>query len=175
MKRDKSTRPAALTRRELLACTALGGLAMAMPPVLLGQPALQSVTLGDNLHLVTGAGCNVLVAVGPNEVLVVDGGLRDASAALLQTIATLAGGKPVTTLFNTNWRPEHCGLNYELGPAGASIIAHENTRLWQNNDFTVPWEDTHYRPMPTRARANASSDTRLKAYFSIAHCHIRSW
>lgn len=152
-------------RRELLTGTALAGLALAMPPVVMAQQALAVTHLRNDIHLISGAGCNVVVAVGPDAVLVVDGGLESASTALLREIDILAGGKPVTTLFNTNWRPHHCGLNYALGPAGAAIVAHENTRLWQNNDFTVAWEKRHYRPMPATSQANdtfyQSGDLRL--------------
>ena len=85
-----------------------------------------------------------------------DGGHQDYSAAVLAEIDRLGQGKPVTALFNTNWRPEHCGLNEHFGSLGTRIIAHENTRLWQNNDFYVSWEDRHYRPMAPTAQANST-------------------
>ena len=72
----------------------------------------------------------------------------------MQEINNLAQGRPVETIVNTNWRPDHCGLNTLLGARGTTIIAHEKTRLWQNNDFFVNWEDRHYQPMPTDAQAN---------------------
>lgn len=143
-------------RRRLLQGAALGGLALGLPAGLLAQAAATSRPLRGNLHLVTGAGCNVLVAVGPDGLLVVDGGLQAYSDTLLEEIDRLGQGRPVQILFNTNWRPEHCGLNYTLGPAGVRIIAHENTRLWQNNDFSVDWEGRHYAPMPREAQANST-------------------
>jgi glyoxylase-like metal-dependent hydrolase (beta-lactamase superfamily II) len=59
-------------------------------------------------------------------------------------------------LFNTNWRIEHTGANDVLGAAGKRIIAHENTRLWMTNDYTVRWEKRRYRP---RAAAALPNDT----------------
>src|SRR5690606_24629811 len=85
--------------------------------------------------------------------VVVDGGLHGHAPALRAEIERLAGGRPVAALFNTNWRPEHTGLNHLLGP-DTPIIAHENTRLWQGAEFYVEWEDRHYEPMPAAARAN---------------------
>lgn len=143
-----------LSRRHVLKNTALGSLLLGLSPTLFAQQEPSVSPLGSNLSLLTRQGRNVVVAVGNDAVVVVDGGHETDSAALMQEINNLAQGKPVTTLFNTNWRPEHCGLNYLLGPAGATIIAHENTRLWQNNDFFVAWENRQYHPMPKLAQAN---------------------
>jgi len=32
--------------------------------------------------------------------------------------------------------------------AGAKIYSHENTRLWLQGDFDVPWQNRHYSPQP---------------------------
>lgn len=168
-----------LSRRAVLAGAAVGSLGLAMPAALRAQNALESVALRDNIYLVTGAGANTVVAVGPDSVLVIDGGLQKNSATMLQKIDRLAAGKPVSTLFNSNWRPEHRGLNRELGSAGAEIIAHENTRLWQNNDFTVDWEGRHHRPMSKQVQANKTfyktGSLQLGheniTYGRIAECH----
>lgn len=154
MKDNRQPRTMTLSRRTLLARAACGGLALALPGTLAAQGPLATTTLRGNVHLITGAGCNIVVAVGPESVVLVDGGLPQYSAAVLAELDRLAPGKPVQALFNCNWRPEHSGLNYELGPRGTTIIAHENTRLWQNNDFYVNWEDRHYSPMPVAAQAN---------------------
>ena len=158
MKSNKNNIIQALSRRSLLAGTALCGLGLALKPALTlaAQASVQTSLVRDNIHLISGAGCNVVVAVGSDSVLVVDGGHEDYSAAVLAEIDRLGQGKPVTALFNTNWRPEHCGLNEHFGSLGTRIIAHENTRLWQSNDFYVSWEDRHYRPMAPTAQANST-------------------
>jgi hypothetical protein len=46
-------------------------------------------------------------------------------------------GKTIRTLFKTSWGWEHTGSNEALGRAGVAIVAHENTKLWLGNDFTV--------------------------------------
>ncbi len=145
-------------RRRLLAGTALCGLGLSVSPSLMlaAQKTLETSLIRDNIYLISGAGSNVVVAVGPDSVLVVDGGHRDYSSAVLAEIDRLGQGKPVAAMFNTNWRPEHCGLNEHFGSMGTRIIAHENTRLWQNNDFYVSWEDQHYHPMPASAQANST-------------------
>jgi len=149
-------RPPLIHRRGFIQKMALSSLALSLPGTLMAQQHLDVQRLRNNMHLVTGAGANILVAVGPESVLVVDGGMPDKSREVLELIQSLGDGKPVETLFNTNFRPEHCGLNALLGPEGTRIIAHENTRLWQNNDFFVSWENRHYSPMPARNQANST-------------------
>ena len=146
-----------IKRRDFNKFLALGGLAAAFPALplrgLRAQGPLAETRLAENIHMLSGAGCNVVVAVGPDSAVVIDGGLREHAGDLLGEINRLAGGKPISTLFNTNWRPEHAGLNYLLAPSDTTVVAHENTRLWQGADFYVEWEDVHYRAMPREARA----------------------
>src|SRR5262249_12931182 len=105
--------------------------------------------LGDNVALFTGAGANVVALNSPAGVVLVDGGTSEHSSALLQAVS----GR-VHTLFNTCWFPEQTGSNLTLGKAGATIIAHENTRLWMTTDITRPWEKRAFPPVPKEARPN---------------------
>src|ERR1700678_962554 len=116
-----------LDRRTFLTST-IAGMSL-----LRGQGASGPVTaspLADNLFLLTGAGANVVARTGSDGVLLVDGGLSERSASLLQAVAALPGAKLVRTLFNTHWHPEQTGSTLAIGRTGATIIAHENTRLW---------------------------------------------
>ncbi|MEY3659200.1 MAG: Beta-lactamase precursor [Pseudomonadota bacterium] len=141
------------TRRKLLLALGVSGLAFT-GAVGRAQTALQASPLGGGLTLLQGAGSNVVVAEGPDAVVIVDGGHPDHAEALLAQVRQLTGNKPVSALFNTNWREERGGLNHLLGPAGTPIIAHENTRLWQNADFYSNWQDRQFLPWPKQAQAN---------------------
>ena len=142
------------TRRELLQAFGAIPLLATIAGQAYAQTGFASVPLGNGLTLIQGAGSNVVVAEGPDAVVIVNGGSEDKAEALLAEIKRLSGNKPVSALFNTNWRPTHAGLNHLLGPTGTPIIAHENTRLWQNADFYVEWEDKQYRPLPKQVQAN---------------------
>jgi glyoxylase-like metal-dependent hydrolase (beta-lactamase superfamily II) len=115
---------------------------------------LSTEKLSDNLVLLTGAGANVVAMTGADGVVMVDGGLAEHAAALLAAVSGLSGGTRVHTLFNTHWHPEQTGSNQILGKAGATIIAHENTRLWLTTDITRPWEKRTFQPLPKEARPN---------------------
>lgn len=115
---------------------------------------ITTISLGNNLFNLTGAGTNVLAMTGPDGIVMVDGGLIEHAASLLQAVSRLPGGGSVHTLFNTCWFPEQTGSNQILGQAGATIIAHENTRLWMTTDITRPWEQHTFQPFPVAARPN---------------------
>jgi len=116
--------------------------------------AIATTQLGDNLFLLTGAGANVIARTGSDGVLLVDGGLAERANDLAQAVAALPGAKPVRTLLNTHWHPEQTGSNLSLGRADATIIAHENTRLWLTTDITRPWETRTFKPLPKEGLPN---------------------
>ena len=91
----------------------------------------------------------------------VDGGTAERSRALLAAAAALPGGGPVHTLFNTHWHPDQTGANRAVGPSGARIVAHENTRLWLTTDVSRPWEDRTFPALPEDALPN---DTFYETY-----------
>lgn len=136
---------------------------VAAAPVLrlAGMPA-QSATSGatveklaEDLFIIRRPGeANVLAQTGADGVLLVDGGSAAGSDALLKTVAGLPGGGPVRTLFNTHWHPEQTGSNETIGKAGATIIAHENTRLWLTQNVVWPWDGTRFNKLPKVAQPN---------------------
>ncbi|HET7134051.1 MAG TPA: MBL fold metallo-hydrolase, partial [Gammaproteobacteria bacterium] len=133
---------------------AAGGtlLGAALPRLSLGGEAPLALTdLGGGLAVIEGAGANVVAAASESAVLLVDGGSAEGSPALLGLLAERMGGRPVTVLFNTNWRPERTGSNEALGASGTKIVAHENTKLWLGGDFVVDWQERRYRPRPKAA------------------------
>ncbi len=141
------------TRRTFLKAATVG---FAVAPYTFAQsPKISTTQLGENLYLLGGAGCNVVVHTGSQEgVVMVDGGLAQNVAALAQAVAALPNGGPVRTLFNTHWHPEQTGSNLELGTAGATIIAQENTRLWLQQNITWPWNGQKFTKFPKIAQPN---------------------
>jgi glyoxylase-like metal-dependent hydrolase (beta-lactamase superfamily II) len=144
---------------------AIGGAA----GVVLGAPVLRlsaarpqaasdiagTLKLSDDLFVVRIAGeANVIAQTGPQGVLLVDGGSAGGSDALMKAVSSLPGGGKVHTLFNTHWHPEQTGSNERLGKAGATIIAHENTRLWLTQNVTWPWDGRRFAKLPKIAQPN---------------------
>ena len=148
------------TRRELLR-SAIGGAA----GIALGAPVLRLVAqtpssaetlrLADDLFVISMPGeANVVAQTTNGGVLLVDGMSARGSAALMAAAASLPGGGPVHTLFNTHWHAEQTGSNDAIGKAGKTIIAHENTRLWLTTDVKWPWNGKEFKRLSKVAQPN---------------------
>ena len=152
------------SRRDVLR-TLIGGAATLSLPFGLSRrtltqshhAALTTTVLTDTVTLISGAGGNVVLVTGDDSAAMVNGGLREHSAELSQTISGLAAGKPVRYLFNTDWHPEHTGSNETLGRAGAQIIAHENTKQYLGADIFVDWQQRTYKALPKPALPTRTS------------------
>jgi cyclase len=141
MARSAKTR---LTRRRLLGHSLLIASSVTALGRVFGQTrhgGLAAMPLADDLVAILGAGANVIVLVARDGLLMIDGGASERTDALLDYLAQRWPGLPVRTLFNTNWWWEHTGSNLSFAEAGATIIAHENTKRWLAADFKVAWQD----------------------------------
>jgi cyclase len=137
-------------RRDFLQALA-GCAALALPRTTVAQSATSATKLTDTITLVTGAGNNVIALAGDSGSLLVDAG--DAAHAV--DLLKLTG--KVSTVFNTHYHLESTGGNDALAQAGATIVAHLNTRLWMTQEIIRDWEGGKvYAPraksaLPTKA------------------------
>ena len=140
-----------LNRRQLLTRLAGAVIAGTATP---RRGAAQAATtaLGDRLSLITSAGTNVLALSTPDGLVLVDSGAPDRSDALIAGLKSLSDGVGVRTVFNTHYHPENTGANEGLRQGGATIVAHENTRLWMATPVWNPAEDRYRLPRPVAAQ-----------------------
>jgi len=117
----------------------------------LARTPLQSMQLADDLFLFQGAGGNVVAARSADDLLLVDGGSAARSRELLKRIAAETGQRNVQVLVNTHWHWDHTGSNEALSRSGATILAHENTKLWLTTEVISKWENRTYPRLPARA------------------------
>ncbi|MGH8260865.1 MAG: MBL fold metallo-hydrolase [Steroidobacteraceae bacterium] len=117
-------------------------------------PSIDAAKLTDSLTLFSGDGGNVVAARDGDGLALVDGGLTARSQALAARIQRETGLDRVHMLFNTHWHPRQTGSNERLGKERATIIAHENTKLWLGYANQVPGENRTYGPLPVYARPN---------------------
>ncbi len=163
-----------LTRRQVLRTAVAGsaGIVLGAPGLMAAPQDGGTAPLADGRGSVAGRGGNVKIAEDlyiirvPGEasvvahtsrqgVLLVDGGSAGGSDAVLQAVAALPnGGGKIHTLFNTHWHPEQTGSNEKLGMSGAAIVAHENTRLWLQQNITWPWNGRKFKKLPKVAQPN---------------------
>jgi glyoxylase-like metal-dependent hydrolase (beta-lactamase superfamily II) len=167
-------------RRVLLQGLAACPLLAAWP--LAGQAASASLGvqhIDDRLSLITGAGGNVVLFKGTGGVTLVDSGAAEQVPALLGLVGELRGQLPANLLINTHWHEDHTGGNEAVRALGASIVAHENTRLWLGADFYVEWRKRGHKPRPAAALPDQTfyttetldlgGETVALAHFAQAH------
>src|SRR5271168_2030950 len=95
--------------------------------------------LRGNISVLMGAGGNVVVLPGGDGKLLIDAGFAGARPAISEVLAGISP-EPVRQLINTHWHFDHTGGNAWLNAAGASILAHENTKKHLSVDtFVFGW------------------------------------
>jgi len=82
-------------------------------------------SLGGSVHLIRGAGSNVVAQVGGDGLLLVDTGYAPALTALRHALGGLSGGR-VARLILTHPHEDHMGSAAALG-AAANMLAHPGT------------------------------------------------
>jgi cyclase len=92
------------------------------------KPPVHSVESGDieilpvrgNVYMLIGAGGNITVHAGNEEVLLVDAGLESMSDKVLAAVRSISK-RPIRYIVNTSEFDEHSGGNERLAAAGSSI------------------------------------------------------
>jgi cyclase len=123
---------------QVLAATAV---ATALAQQNQSPPSVTAEAINPRVHVLRGAGGgqaagNVLVLRGERGVLVVDSGYPQFVPKYREAIAALNGGA-ITHVVNTHWHDDHSEGNKLLGPDGALIVAHSNSRLMLTRDNKI--------------------------------------
>jgi cyclase len=111
---------------------------------------IQQQKLADNLTMLSGPGGNVTVLNGPDGKLVVDTFVSPAWAKLKESLDAI-GSAPMKTIINTHWHFDHVDNNGPLHAAGATILAHENTKKRMSEAHDLLVLNLHFPPSPAEA------------------------
>ena len=104
--------------------------------------SIETVHVQGNVHMIVGAGANIIVQDGDEGVLVIDTGQEARGAEVLAAIRTISD-KPIRIVINTHVHSDHTGANEAIAGAGralggnapgnsglaldsARVLAHEN-------------------------------------------------
>jgi glyoxylase-like metal-dependent hydrolase (beta-lactamase superfamily II) len=133
--------------------TALGAAlgTVARPRRAIAQSGI--VALNERVSLITTGGTNVLALSTGDGLVLVDSGTPELVPQLIGSLKQLSAGR-IVTVFNTHWHPQNSGANEVLGLGGATIVAHENTRLWMATPTWIPADDRYRAPRPLKAQPN---------------------
>lgn len=103
----------------------------------MGAVPIQAQKLADNLTLLSGPGGNVVVLDGPDGKLVVDNFVAPAWEHLKVALDGISKS-PVKHAVDTHWHFDHADNNAGLRAAGATLIAHENTKKRLSEAHELP-------------------------------------
>jgi cyclase len=140
-----------LDRRQLLTGVVSGLLGSLVLPRRTTAQQAGLVPLNDRLSLLTSGGTNVLVLTSADGLVLVDSGAPELADPLMASLRQLPPSGRVRTLFNTHWHLGNTGANDVLRQDGATLIAHENARLWMAIPTWIPAEDRYRAPRPKTA------------------------
>jgi glyoxylase-like metal-dependent hydrolase (beta-lactamase superfamily II) len=137
----------------------------------MGAPPIEVVKLTDRLSLLTGPGGNVLVLNGPDGKILVDTFVQTAWDKLRQALDGL-GPARVTSAIDTHWHFDHADNNQNLRKAGASIIAHDNTkkRLGESHELLgMKFPPSPADALPTQTFAQKHAISANGEQIALAH------
>ena len=113
-----------------LAATSMlfAGIVAAQQNIDFSKVEIKTTDLGNKTYMLEGAGGNVIIAVGTDGMIMVDGQyapMHDKLKAAIEKISPL----PIKYLINTHYHGDHVGGNGPFRRDGATIVAQDNIRL----------------------------------------------
>src|SRR6201984_110871 len=124
---------------------------------------LETQRLGEDLTMLSGPGGSVVVLNGPDGKFVVDTFVAPAWPKLKKALDGL-GNAPLKCVIDTHWHFDHTDNNAPLHAAGATVLAHENTKkdMSEPHDLPVLYRaqdgalgGLHFAPLARRGSAAA--------------------
>ena len=106
--------------------------------------------LRGNISVLLGAGGNIAVLTGRDGKLLIDAGFAGARPQITNALASI-NSDPVKHLVNTHWHFDHTDGNEWLHSAGATILAHTNTRKHLSTTTRVEGWNFTFTPAPPGA------------------------
>src|SRR3989454_3956006 len=115
----------------------------------IGAIPIQSQPLAKNVTLLAGPGGNVVVLQGSDGLVVVDTFVAPAWPKLQESLKGF--GAPVKFVINTHWHFDHTDNNAPLRAGGATVVAHENTKLRMTQPHHLAVLELDFAPSPAAA------------------------
>ena len=114
--------------------------------------------LSESLLVISSAGGNSVILIGPSSRLHVNGGSaltdapRDGSGPDVTVGFGVGVPRRIEYLFNTDWHPHNTGFNLPVAESGGQILAHEFTKQYLSIDRYVDWQNAKHKALPAKAR-----------------------
>jgi glyoxylase-like metal-dependent hydrolase (beta-lactamase superfamily II) len=126
-----------------------------------GGTPIQTMPLTDSLTLLSGPGGNVVVLNGADGKLMGDTFVQPAWPGLKSALDTI-GKAPLKTVVDTHWHFDHSDNNANVRAAGATLIAHANTKKRMSETHTLAVLNLTFPPSPANALPQQTFQQRHK-------------
>jgi len=139
-----------------------------------GNMPIQTQKLTESITLLSGPGGNVVVLNGGDGKLLGDTFVMPAWPHLKEALDTI-GKAPVKTAIDTHWHFDHSDNNGALRAAGATLLAHENTKKRMSETHTLAVLNLTFPPSPAAALPQQTFQQSHKVMMngeSVALVHI---
>jgi len=115
-----------------------------------GGAPIQAQPLTDSITMLSGPGGNVVVLNGADGKLIGDNFVMPAWPHLKDALDNI-GKAPLKTAVDTHWHFDHSDNNANVREAGATLIAHENTKKRMSETHTLPVLNLTFPASPASA------------------------
>jgi cyclase len=115
-----------------------------------GGAPMVAQKLTDSITLLSGPGGNVVVLNGSDGKLMGDTFVQPAWPHLKDELDKI-GNAPVKTAIDTHWHFDHSDNNASLRAAGATLVAHDNTKKRMSETHTLAVLNLTFAPSPAAA------------------------
>ena len=137
---------------------------------------ITSTSLGTNMTMLAGPGGNVVVLNGADGKVVVDTFVQGAWTPLKAALDKM-GNQRIATVIDTHWHFDHSDNNESFKAAGATIVAHDNTRKRMSESHTLlgatfppaPAAALPTQTFPNMHKLDANGEQIVLGYIPPAH------
>jgi cyclase len=155
------------------------------------EPVL-TTKVSDRFSVLSGPGGNIGVLSGPEGKLLVDAGLAGASTRIRAALGAL-GPEPPKIVIDSHWHWDHTGGNTALHASGATVVAHQQTRVrlaspqyaamvdtkvpaWQEQEVYFNGEHIHLTYLgPSHSDSDISTHFAESNVLHAGDCWINGW
>ena len=133
-----------------LALVTMGGETSLVAQQNFDSVVVRTQPAGRGVHMLTGSGGNIALAVGDDFAFLVDDQFAPLTAKILAAVRGVTD-KPVRFLVNTHWHGDHAGGNENMAKAGVILVAHDNVRTRMSTEQFIELFNTRVPPSPRGA------------------------
>jgi cyclase len=136
-----------------------------------GNEPVSTTRVSDRFAVLSGPGGNIGVLTGTDGKLLVDAGLAGAAGRIRSALDAL-DPSPTRVVINSHWHWDHTGGNAALHGDGATVVAHQQTRVRLASPQYAAMVDIKVAASPETGLPQITFQREQDLYFNGEHVHL---